>query len=482
MSLHQARNRGHATSRVLALLATLALLSAGGCKPGGADVEREGRGEASESEAAAEATAEPAVEAGDEDAEATAEPGEEATTATDANEVEERAQASGEVLASDDALSPTQVLEDALGATRRTSARGDYGRFREVDAEAWELNLRSVADTQRAIRAARRGGIVVRMRGRGHSMNGHSIPREGELQLKTEELRSLCRVSEDEVRIGAGVAMVHADRFLYDYGLRLLVRNDGPPGPSVGGYISAGGFGGNSRTHGGLWSQVSSVELVDGRGEVRTFTPEDEAFGYLFGSVGQLGAIVGATMKVAPAPQSPASAGALEVGDCARVPLREEERNDGYFPIHYWWTFMTPTARTEQARAALTAIKDRYADEVYFLPDYTYPIPHFGVHAPIVSPVAGDIAALGIWVRVDEGDVEASRETIEAIEAEVSELAQREGYRRYLSAELSTGPAVWQSNLDDATYQALAALKGELDPGHLFGRGQVFPYDEEAAP
>lgn len=482
MSLQQARNRGHATSRVLVLIATLALLSAVGCTPGGAEGEQEERGEASESEAPAEATEEPAVEAGEEDAEATAEPSEETSPETDAGEVDERAQANDEVFARDDAIPPAQVLEDALGATRSTSARGDYGRFREVNAQAWELNLRSIADAQRAIRAARRGGIVVRMRGRGHSMNGHSIPREGELQLKTEELRSLCRVSEEEVRIGAGVAMVHADRFLYDYGLRLLVRNDGPPGPSVGGYISAGGFGGNSRTHGGLWSQVSSVELVDGRGEVRTFTPEDEAFGYLFGSVGQLGAIVGATMKIAPAPQSPASAGALEIGECTRVPLREEERNDGYVPIHYWWTFMTPAARVDEARAALEQIKQRYVDDVYFLPDYTYPIPHFGVHAPIVSPVAGEIAALGIWVRVGEDEVEAAEATIEAIESEVSDLAQREGYRRYLSAELSTGPAVWQSNLDDATYQAFAALKRELDPDHVFGRGQVFPYDEEAAP
>ena len=376
-------------------------------------------------------------------------------------------------LEADDAMEPRAVLE-ALGATVVAGERLDYARMQRTRDEVLTLQARTTLDVQRAVRAARRAGMGVRTRGRGHSMNGHTLATADELLIQTSLMRSVCRASDETVRIGAGVSVVHADRFLARYGLRLRVRNDGPPGPSVGGYISAGGFGGASPTWGGLWSQVQRVELVDGTGEQRTLTPEDEDFAWLFGSVGQLGVIVGAELNVGPTAEDHGRP--FPVGTCHEVALTDGEQSEGYAPIHYWWTLMVPDTRLEAAEAQLAAIRAGYEDRLPWLPLYRYAIPHRGIHAPLVTDVADDVTATGIWVIVELEDLEALQPLIQEVEQAVSELAQREGYRRYLSAELTTGPDAWRANLGEETWSRFRALKARLDPDALFGRGLVFPY------
>ena len=85
---------------------------------------------------------------------------------------------------------------------------------------------------------ANRSGTPIRIRGNGHSMNGTSVPRDGELLISTADL---CHYRFDEsgtITIGAGVAVWDADRFLRTRGYRLLVVNDGgKPASSLGGFL-----------------------------------------------------------------------------------------------------------------------------------------------------------------------------------------------------------------------------------------------------
>lgn len=371
----------------------------------------------------------------------------------------------------DETRTPREALE-RLGARETAGARSDYGRAVELEGPILELFPTSVLEVQAAVREARRGGMAIRVRGRGHSTNGGSVARAGELSIVTTRMRGICRTSEESVTVDAGVAVVHVDRFLEPYGLHLRVSNDGPAGPSVGGYVSAGGFGALSHEHGGLWSQVRTITLVDGTGALRVLTPSDDAFRWVFGSVGQLGVIVSVEMNVLVTPAE--GARAFPVGRCEAIPERAGEAREGYTPVHAWWTLMVEPARFEEARLALAQIQERHASGLHWVAPYRYDIVHRGVYAPLVTPISGDVVACGIWIVSSEAEHRAARAEIDQIEAEVEAMARSHGFRRYLSAERSVGPAAWRANLGEETYDRLRVLKGTLDPDHLFGRGVVF--------
>lgn len=373
--------------------------------------------------------------------------------------------------ATDEAVSPREALE-RLGARESTAARSDYGRALELEGPVLELFPTSVLEVQAAVREARRGGMAIRVRGRGHSVNGGSVARAGELSIVTTRMRQICRTSEESVTVDAGVAVVHVDRFLAPYGLRLRVSNDGPPGPSVGGYVSAGGFGALSSEHGGLWSQVRQVTLVDGTGAARVLTPTDDAFRWLFGSVGQLGVIVSAEMNVVVV--SAEGGRGLPVGQCETIPDTDGRAPEGYTPVHSWWTLMVEPGRFDEARDALAQIQARHTSGLRWVEPYRYAIAHRGIHAPLVTPVAGDVVACGIWIVSSESEHRAARAEIDQIEAEVEAMARAHGFRRYLSAERSVGPQVWRANLGEEIYDRFRVLKASFDPDQLFGRGVVF--------
>ncbi len=371
----------------------------------------------------------------------------------------------------DETMTPREALE-RLGARESAVARSDYGRAVELDGPFLEISPTSVLDVQSAVRQARREGMAIRVRGRGHSTNGGSVARAGELSIVTTRMRRICRTTEESVTVDAGVAVVHVDRFLAPFGLRLRVSNDGPPGPSVGGYVSAGGFGSLSSEFGGLWSQARSVTLVDGTGAARTLTPADEAFRWLFGSVGQLGVIVSAEMNVTVVPAP--GVRPFPVGDCASIPSTRAEEHEGFTPVHSWWTLMVEPARFEEARDALAQIQARHASGLHWVEPYRYAIVHRDVYAPLVTPVAGDVVACGIWIVSTVDEHRAARSEIDRVEAEVEAMARAHGFRRYLSAERSVGPDVWRRNLGEETYDRFRVLKASFDPDHLFGRGVVF--------
>jgi FAD/FMN-containing dehydrogenase len=371
----------------------------------------------------------------------------------------------------DETVRPRQALE-RLGARETAVARSDYGRAIELDGPILEISPTSVLDVQSAVRQARRGGMAIRVRGRGHSTNGGSVAREGELSIVTTRMRRVCRTSDESVTVDAGVAVVHVDRFLAPYGLRLRVSNDGPAGPSVGGYISAGGFGSLSPEYGGLWSQVRSVTIVDGTGAQRVLTPSDDAFRWLFGSVGQLGVIIAAEMNVVVVPRQDAPS--FPVGRCESIPYSRAEEQEGQTPVHSWWTLMVEPGRFEEARSALAEIQERHASGLHWVEPYRYSILHREIRAPLVTPVSGDVVACGIWIASSIDEHRAARAQIDQIEAEVEAMARAHGFRRYLSAERSVGPAVWRANLGEEIYDRFRLVKASFDPDHLFGRGVVF--------
>jgi len=261
-------------------------------------------------------------------------------------------------------------------------------------------------------------------------------------------------------------------------GFDLPVLNDGYPGPSVGGFLAAGGFGPRSAQHGGYWDNVLEVLLVDGAGRPRRVAADDALFPWLFGAMGQLGVVLEARLAIVPldatrpAPYPAGLSLAAPALDSPEVPpeytAAENERL-------FWFTLFAPDERVLGAIADLAALERRHAGALRFQQRYHYPIRHRGRIAPLVYPQAKDITATGAWGWLGDASPQGAARLLE-FDRDFMEVAHaRPWTRRYVQSELASGPETYARCLG-ASYSPFEKLKKELDPRHLLNRGSVFPF------
>ena len=67
-----------------------------------------------------------------------------------------------------------------------------------------------------------------------------------------KEYLTLLSNPDGTLTVGSGITMFGLEQWLNEYGYSLMNRNDGGYGPTLGGYISAGGISNQSGTYGGL--------------------------------------------------------------------------------------------------------------------------------------------------------------------------------------------------------------------------------------
>lgn len=354
----------------------------------------------------------------------------------------------------------------------------DFSGLRS-SAERFSVALpRSAPEVGALVRSAGERGLRLRIRGQGHSLNGASLPESEELLVDMRDLRTLRFAQPGSVTVGAGAVLWIVQAVLRDLGFDLPVLNDGYPGPTVGGYLAAGGFGPGSGTHGGFWDNVTELTLVDGRGELRKVTANDALFPWLFGAMGQLGIVAEATLKVislnAAANTTDYPMGKTGIlGRLAQqhVPLALAPKGDERL---FWFTLFVPHEEVEDAHRELRALELRHAQALRFAERYTYPIRHRGRVAPLVYPPARAFTATGAWGWLADAS-ELSLARLRDFDRDFMALAQsRPDWRRYVQSELARGPEVYERCFGAARYAELARLKGELDPRGLFNRGSVF--------
>lgn len=166
------------------------------------------------------------------------------------------------------------------------------------------MDVASVAEMQRAVKAARAGGSRLRVVGTRSVERFASRAVMGTELLSTRGLDWIEVASRDfTVRVGSGVIPADLDAALRPLGLVWPVRRLEAPG-TVGGLI-ASGRGTTIRAHDGparRW--VLGARLIDGTGEVLTVggATVKNSVGYgvthaLWGSQGRLGAIVEMTLR-----------------------------------------------------------------------------------------------------------------------------------------------------------------------------------------
>ena len=315
---------------------------------------------------------------------------------------------------------------------------------------------------QAAIVWAAERHVAVRIRGNGHSMNGSSVPRENEVLISMRESRHFRFEEAGTISVGAGAAVWDVNELLKGYGYELLVYNIGDSAAaSVGGYLSAGGFGETSRRYGGFWETVTEVVLVSGNAQVHRFTPADPEFRWLFGAMGQLGVAFELKLRIKPTSRR---ARVYPMGASGQV-----KRSNTPCETLQWYTLFVPESDWRDVRTrlwlwqAIIAIGARYQHAWRGRWPYLYSIRFGQFNPPLIHPAQESLIAFGLWgtPRATGFDWQA----LNGIEAAVDQLiASYPRCRRYLQAELVPDGYDYRRYFGERVFQAFGDMKRSLDP------------------
>lgn len=363
--------------------------------------------------------------------------------------------------------------------TRLETPLGDFSGLRTGAPDCVEAAPRNAGGAQRIVQAAYAHDVPLRLRAQGHSLNGASLPRTGELLFSMRNLRHVRFERPGTVTAGAGVVLWVLQYLLRRHGLDLPVLNDGYPGPSVGGYLAAGGFGPRSAQYGGFWDNVLEVRLLDGRGEIQRVPAADPRFPWLFGAMGQLGIVLDATLAIVPmrpGASPPYPEGRALVAPQLAPPKIPPEYATGADESLFWFTLFVPDERLDEAHRALTMLERRHADALRFQERYRYPIALRRWLPPLLYPEARAVTATGAWGWLRDKSASGTERLLE-FDRDFMTLAEGEpAFRRYVQSELPGEPEVYERCFGAQALGALRRLKAELDPRQLFNRGSVLPY------
>ena len=354
----------------------------------------------------------------------------------------------------------------------------DFSRLRFGAAGYCEVAPRTTGAVSQIVQAARERGMPLRLRAQGHSLNGATLPDAGELLVSTRNFRGLRFEEPGTVTAGCGVVLWVLQYILRRHGFDLPVLNDGYPGPSIGGYLAAGGFGPRSGLYGGFWDNVREVAMVDGSGRPRRIGAGDRLFPWLFGSMGQLGVFVGAKLAIIPRPDVPPApypSGRTLVAPELAAPKVPPEFATGKEESLFWFTLFVPDEELEPALRRLADLERAHGTALRFQERYRYSIRDRGRMPPLIYPQARPITATGAWGWLSDQSAARVEKLLE-FDRQFGALAASEPhYRRYVQSELPAGPAVYERYFGPRVYGELRRLKAELDPAALLNRGTVFP-------
>lgn len=185
----------------------------------------------------------------------------------------------------------------------------DFGHI--VHEAPWAvLRARSSTDVQRMVRfvfeqrRANRCGLTICMRGQAHSTYGQAQAAGG-VVIDSRGLAQIASVGPEGARVGPGVRWRDLLEASLEQGLTPPVLTDFIE-LSVGGTLSVGGIGGATQHHGLQVDNVLELDVVTGRGRLVTCSRRRRRalFESVLGGLGQLAIIVGATIRLIPAPSN----------------------------------------------------------------------------------------------------------------------------------------------------------------------------------
>jgi cytokinin dehydrogenase len=188
-----------------------------------------------------------------------------------------------------------------LDEVTRAEYAQDYGRLVSEQPLA-VLKPGSVHDIRKLVAFARRHGIRLVGRGRGHSAFGQAQLKAG-VVIDISTLQNIHEITPERIDVDAGIRWNALLQATLEQGLRLPALTD-YIGQSVGGTLSVGGVGSMIHRQGAQIDNVLELQVVTGSGRLVTCSEarHRELFDAVLAGQGQVGVIVRATLKLVPAP------------------------------------------------------------------------------------------------------------------------------------------------------------------------------------
>lgn len=346
---------------------------------------------------------------------------------------------------------------------KQTQRMTDYGEYYHSSGSFYEIYPRNCDEVSQILSLVTHHKIPLRIRGYGHSVNGCSLPQKDELCIRCDQLDRFCFEQENTITIEGGVKVWDLRKFLHTMGFHLTVCNGSYSAPSFGGYISAGGIGYDGDDD-ALWNIVEEIELVTVAGKIIRCTRKDELFPWLFGSMGQLGYITRAKVKIVP----------IEGRD---YPLGVSGRIQNSDPAKVKWAWFSLMSRADQKDIVLSALRtlERNHSDIWIPSEFFHgSFKYIDFNPPLVYPHERDFVLTALWgsPRSPHG---FNLTDILRLERDFHRVVLSDvNFRRYLQAELVPEGFDYRTYFGEKIYAQFLEIKKELDPLMLINRGAVF--------
>ncbi|NYT00831.1 MAG: FAD-binding protein [Methanocellales archaeon] len=149
------------------------------------------------------------------------------------------------------------------------------------------------------IRVANEERVAIFPRGSGSSGLGGVVPTVGGMVIDFSSLNEIDELDQEKMTIivQAGVRWSEIENFLKS---KELTMRTYPSSffSTIGGWIATGGYGIGSFKFGNIQSQIESIEVLFPSGEIKSINQDDEEFSLFFGTEGQFGIVLTATLKL----------------------------------------------------------------------------------------------------------------------------------------------------------------------------------------
>ena len=394
----------------------------------------------------------------------------------------------------------------------------DFGKLHVSSADYAVLRPDSVDAAVQGWRTALAQGAALRVRGGGHGLSGATLPRTGETLVRTRGLDHYRVEASGLLTVGSGAILWDIRDFVADHGWRMPVYNGGWAGPSLGGFVNAGGMGlrlprsegakpatpgaaGNtgaldaisvSERHGGFWVHVARIRLIDGRGNVHDILHDDADFPWIFASMGQFGLILELTLRLLP---QPGATPGLAVGSAGRIPASNPANPDETDILPppegidwvYWFTALVPVAEEDAAWRVIGDWCGAHRDVLrptggWVGPaqdgapiGYRYVVRRKAPTPPLLYPRDEDFVAMGVMAICSEvGTDPAEAALTQAEQAFVTRITGR-GWALYCQAENLTRSLDFPSYWGPDRWARFCELKSRFDPDDRVNAGEVWP-------
>lgn len=171
-----------------------------------------------------------------------------------------------------------------------------WGRTAPTVADV--VSVTDASDLARLVAARPSRGVLARGLGRSY---GDAAQNSGGVIACLEGLDQIGPVdpATGEVTCGAGVSLDRMIRTLLPQGWFVPVT-PGTRQVTLGGALASDVHGKNHHRDGTISAHVTSLRLVDGRGQVRTLTPQDDLFWAVPGGMGLTGIVTSLTLRLLP--------------------------------------------------------------------------------------------------------------------------------------------------------------------------------------